>query len=114
MFDKLSQAAEKLATGVSRRGFLGSVGRWAGATALGLAGVLTTAGAARAGGSKTCCVYSVLVRPPSTFTNCYACVDVGKPCPSCCPVGPDCFGFLSSSHTVNSCGGGDCGKPGKG
>src|SRR5258708_7882722 len=56
MFEKTSRIAEKLATEVSRRGFLGSFGRWAGATALGLAGVLTTVGAARAD-SVTCCYY---------------------------------------------------------
>jgi hypothetical protein len=56
MFEKASRIAEKLATGVSRRGFLRSFGRWAGAAALGLAGVLTTAGTARAD-SSACCGY---------------------------------------------------------
>ncbi len=56
MFETTSTIAEKLATRVSRRGFLGSLGRWAGATAFGLAGVLTTAGTARAD-SYTCCTY---------------------------------------------------------
>ncbi len=56
MFETTSRIAEKLATSVSRRGFLGSVGRWAGAAALGLAGVLTTVGTARAD-SRMCCIY---------------------------------------------------------
>jgi hypothetical protein len=57
MFDKFSEAAEKLASNVSRRAFLGSLGRFAGAAALATAGVLTTAGAARAGAGVTCCHY---------------------------------------------------------
>jgi len=56
MFEKTSRLAQELATNVSRRSFLGWVGRWAGATALGLASVLTTAGSARAD-SVTCCYY---------------------------------------------------------
>ncbi len=64
MFEKTSKLAEKVASSLSRRHFLGSVGRWAGATALAMAGVLTNAGTARAG-SKTCCSYGLglLVRP---------------------------------------------------
>jgi hypothetical protein len=56
MFEKTSKLAEKLATGVSRRGFLGTLGQWAGATALGLAGVLTTASCAQAN-TYACCAY---------------------------------------------------------
>jgi hypothetical protein len=97
MFDKVSQAAEKLATGVSRRGFLGSVGRWAGATALGLAGVLTTAGAARADKPlRTCCFYLI----PGTKFGCgsRACVKPGEPCP------PGFIGCsLAGSFTVTDC-----------
>jgi hypothetical protein len=54
MFETTSRLAEKMAIGVSRRGFLGSLGRWAGATALAMAGVLTTADTARAG--DLCCM----------------------------------------------------------
>jgi hypothetical protein len=70
MFDKVSQAAEKLATGMSRRGFLGSVGRWAGAVALGLAGVLTTAGSTRAGTVWTCCHYINIAGYQCAATRC--------------------------------------------
>ncbi len=97
MFDKVSQAAEKLATGMSRRGFLGSVSRWAGATALGLAGVLTTAGSARAGTGMTCCVYH------NIFTGAYCgrqCVKRGAPCPAC-PAGCLCS---TTAITVSNCG----------
>ena len=59
MFEKTSRFAEELATRMSRRGFVGSLGRWAGATALGLAGIMTLAPQARAGEGKKCCFYSV-------------------------------------------------------
>jgi hypothetical protein len=42
MFEQTSRLAEKLATDVSRRGFLGSLGGWAAAAALGVAGMLTS------------------------------------------------------------------------
>ena len=38
MFEQTSRLAEKLAASVSRRGFLGSLGGWAAAAALGVAG----------------------------------------------------------------------------
>ncbi len=77
MFEQTSRLAEKLATGVSRRGFLGSVGRWAGATALAMAGVLTTAGSARA---NNC--------PPGTRkANC----NRFNRAPICCPPGMHCI-----------------------
>jgi hypothetical protein len=56
MFEKTSRLAEKLATNVSRRHFLGALGRWAGTSALAVAGILTSAGPARAD-TFTCCVY---------------------------------------------------------
>src|SRR5439155_25864251 len=55
MFEKTSRLAQELATNVSRRSFLGWVGRWAGATALGVAGMLTAAGSAWADNGHTCC-----------------------------------------------------------
>jgi hypothetical protein len=61
MFEQTSRLAEKLAARVSRRGFLGSLGGWAAATAMGVAGMLIGAGTARAGqpcaGNKVCCRY---------------------------------------------------------
>jgi hypothetical protein len=48
MFDQTSRLAERLAASVSRRGFLGSLGGWAAAAALGVSGVLTGAGTAHA------------------------------------------------------------------
>lgn len=53
MFETTSRLAEKVAMSVSRRQFLGSLGRWAGATALAMGGLLTTVGTARAG--DLCC-----------------------------------------------------------
>jgi hypothetical protein len=76
MFDKMSQAAEKLATALSRRSFVGSLGRWAGATALGLAGVLTTATTAHAAPTAACCHGLRCVRPARhciLMANCLSC-----------------------------------------
>ena len=66
MFEKLMKAAERTATGVSRRGFLGRVGQGALVAAGAVGGLLLTAGDVRAG-PTTCCQ--------------------GKPCPAghiCC------------------------------
>ena len=52
MFDKVSQAAEKLATHVSRRAFLGRLGQGALAVAGVVGGMLAFGGEARAG--KNC------------------------------------------------------------
>jgi hypothetical protein len=61
MFEQTSRLAEKLAASVSRRGFLGSLGGWAAAAAMGVAGLLTGAGTGRAAPPElrqACCVYS--------------------------------------------------------
>jgi hypothetical protein len=58
MFEQTSRLAERLASSVSRRGFLGSLGGWAAAAALGVAGILTGTGTARAGDvTGACCLY---------------------------------------------------------
>jgi hypothetical protein len=98
MFDRVSQAAEKLATGVSRRGFLGSVGRWAGATAAALAGVLTTAGAARAGGGAICCQYQFF-----PVGRCVACLPAGSTCPAVGSTGFCLNGSFFHSFIVAKC-----------
>jgi hypothetical protein len=108
MFEKTSQLAEKLATSVSRRHFFGSLGRWAGATALAMAGMLTTAGAARAGG-KTCCTYGrtiSLFYPPVTFVCGVICLPAGSPCPTTLPTGCSSSDYLLDSYAVGGCG--DC------
>jgi hypothetical protein len=94
MFGKISDAAEKLATSVSRRHFLGSLGRWAGATALAMAGALTTAGTSRAGVGKTCCFYFPLYGGKCLGAKC---VDAGQPCPIISGLGV-------SSVPISSCG----------
>ena len=61
MFERIGRLAERAATGVSvsRRDFFGSLGRWAGAAALGVAGLLVPGKEAQAGdGRYYCCVYS--------------------------------------------------------
>jgi hypothetical protein len=57
MFDKVSEAAEKLATKVSRRAFMGRLGRAALAVSGALVGVLAIPTPLQAGHSKYCCVY---------------------------------------------------------
>jgi hypothetical protein len=75
MFDKFSDAAEKLASSVSRRHFLGSIGRWAGAAALGVAGFLVPVTNAQAGNlGPACYVYR-----SSTGQLCGKCWDPGAP-----------------------------------
>ena len=78
MFNKIRQAAEKMATNVSRRHFLGSLGRWAGAVALGMAGLLVPGKEAQAsGGGVWCNVYQ------STLTGefCAQCRSYSSPPP---------------------------------
>jgi hypothetical protein len=69
MFEKISDAAEKLASKVSRRDFFGSLGRWAGTAALGVAGLLALGGEAEAQnrGRTICCVFH------NGFYNCAIC-----------------------------------------
>ena len=93
MFEKTSRLAEKLATSVSRRGFLGSAGRWAGATALAIAGVLTTAGSAQADNGKTAC-YCCNVDGFCTLNDC---VGGSQTCPSCPP------GYQLLTRAVKNC-----------
>ena len=91
MFEQTSRLAEKVATSVSRRGFLGSLGGWAAAAAMGVAGVLTGAGTARADGRQCrgrCCFYAY---PCSSYLlrvdDCHDCPPSLNGCPlqSCDP-----------------------------
>ena len=100
MFERVSQAAEALATGMSRRGFLGSFGRWAGATAVAVAGVLTTAGIARAGSKYTCCRY-YQGGIDGSYCCGTACVPLGAPCPPPNPL--SCGGAGMTSFTAHNC-----------
>ncbi len=94
MFDNIGRVAERVATKVSRRRFFGSLGRWAAATAMGLAGVLTTPGSARAGNQNTCCIYGY------GLPDCYKCVKLGQTCPATGNGIP-----LMGSSTTDGCGG---------
>ncbi len=76
MFDNIGRVAEKVATSISRRRFLGTVGRWAVATAVGLAGMLTSTGTARSNESKKCCLYGTCFPvpcPPQCVNKFQAC-----------------------------------------
>ena len=97
MFDKVSQAAEKLATNVSRRAFLGRLGQGALATAGVLGAMLAFPGQAQADPPQaTCCVCRYL-GPMGQYIYTYACVALGSPCPN---SGTNC-----GSYTVKSCNG---------
>ena len=67
MFDRVSEAAEKLATNVSRRAFMGRLGRAALAVSGALVGVLAIPGRVQAGGGCPC--------PPGTG---FCCQYVGR------------------------------------
>jgi hypothetical protein len=97
MFEKTNQLAEMIATHLSRRHFLGSLGRWAGATALAMAGVLTVTGRARAGTQFTCCIYHC-----SNCSSLASCISSGA-CQSFIgfPNGVGCT--LAESSLVNDC-----------
>ncbi len=72
MFDNIGRVAEQVATSVSRRGFLGSLGSWAAAAATMLAGVLTTTASARAGDKAViCCVYGGTHSCTAQYFKCY-------------------------------------------
>jgi hypothetical protein len=76
MFDKVSQAAEKLATNVSRRAFLGRLGQSALAVAGVVGGMLAFGGTARAG--NLCPRGSYYCNP------CKQCLFGGLGCPQGC------------------------------
>jgi hypothetical protein len=89
MFEQPSRLAEKLAASVSRRGFLGSLGGWAAAAAMGVAGMLTTAGTARAHHETYCnygaCGFFIVNKPcknnpcPPSYRGCplQGCINYG-------------------------------------
>jgi hypothetical protein len=60
MFEQTSRLAERVAASVSRRGFLGSLGGWAVAAAMGIGGMLSVSSAWAGGKECTgkCCVYT--------------------------------------------------------
>jgi hypothetical protein len=81
MFEQTSRLAEKLAASVSRRGFLGSLGGWAAAAAMGVAGMLTGAGTASAAVKGACCRYHPQPQGTQGFTVFYP---GATTCPTCC------------------------------
>jgi hypothetical protein len=89
MFEKTSRLAESVAASVSRRGFLGVMGRWAAAAALGVAGALAGAGPAKANFVGSCCYYGGCCTNPktckvdgTTFSYCELFLNPGGPCPA--------------------------------
>jgi hypothetical protein len=101
MFDNIGRVSERVATSVSRRQFLGRVGRWAAVTATALAGVLTTEGVAQAAGGRLCCTYQGAPQNPPYICG-TACVDATAGCDAKRKFnGFTCF--LLSSTPVSDC-----------
>jgi len=101
MFEQTRRLAEKLAATVSRRGFLGSLGGWAAAAAMGVAGVLTGTGTARADRKKCdshCCLYTsgaFFAGPGSCHKNPCPPTYNGSPLQSCGAASPPLCDCLS-------------------
>ncbi len=75
MFDRVSEAAEKLATNVSRRAFLGRMGQGALGLAAVIGGMLAIPSQARAGGG-----WCVIPHPPLQGCNIYKAINGACPC----------------------------------
>jgi hypothetical protein len=82
MFDRISEAAERVATNVSRRAFLGRLGKGALATAGVLGGMLAFASEAKAGNKcgagwcrpgTICCCNRYCVAPIRGWRGCPKC-----------------------------------------
>jgi hypothetical protein len=97
MFDKVSEAAEKLATNVSRRAFLGRLGQGALGLAAVIGGVVALPGRVQAEAQnrwKGCCYYYCVSGPSYK-----KCVSLSNGCPL-----PQTGCSLFSSYRVSSCG----------
>jgi hypothetical protein len=95
MFEKVSQAAERLASHASRRVFLGQLGTGALALVGVLGGVLASPGRALAGTHVYCCYY-----PRGACSETLVCSNV--PCPSTYNGLP--LGFQTMEESCRKCG----------
>jgi hypothetical protein len=107
MFEKIGRLAEAAATNVSvsRRGFLGQLGRGALVVAGAVGGLLVFSRDALAAGSYVCCVYQCYYGPfggpRQGFTRRY-CYPPGSSCSS--PLWVQCpYGGTLQQKLVNSC-----------
>jgi hypothetical protein len=91
MFDKISDAAEKLATNVSRRDFF----VWAGKSALAVAGLLACGGIANAAGGCPTGYYAC------TYGYSYTCCKKGQ---KCCICGGNPVCFQGGCHSLGCSG----------
>ena len=103
MFDKVSEAAERLAVHVSRRDFFG----WAGKSALAVVGVvggiLAFPADARAGNAKNCCIYATLGVDFTLIFCGYTCVKADS-CPTTPPSSCPPSAWLNATYSVSDCG----------
>jgi hypothetical protein len=87
MFDKVSEVAERVATNVSRRAFLGRLGQGALGIAAAIGGALALPARAQAGSAHCCICYSPYYRCYQTSTSCIQdcqkvkCADYPNLCP---------------------------------
>jgi hypothetical protein len=92
MFEKVRQLAERAATSVSRRQFLGGLGRGAMAVAAATAGLLALPGAASAGKGGGGC--------PAGTKKC----SCGKGSSTCCPLSSrGCYAYYSMPSDRPGC-----------
>src|SRR5262245_28749676 len=89
MLEKVSQAAERVATSVSRRAFLSKLGQRVLALTGVFGGLLVLPQDAEAAGGRRCCVYYL----PRINAYTYECVPRNKPCP----------GYPSGQYLVQGC-----------
>lgn len=97
MFDKLSQAAEQMATSASRREFLGRFGRGAMAAAAALGGVLALPGLSTAGRKPP------YVCPGDSYTGCIGQVE-GSPCLGSLGITGTCRRVRQKGNLSTACG----------
>jgi hypothetical protein len=90
MFDRVGDLAEKLATNVSRRAFLGRLGQGALGLVAVCAGNLTAPTKARADNKQYCVYFVEILQPTSAPVPCYFYPAVAGGCP--------CGGAVKSNH----------------
>ena len=102
MYDRVGDFAERVATTVSRRAFLGRLGESALGLAAVIGGVLALPANARAANGKTCCKYVYISIAGGSASSCYVCIAGPDPCPDVLTT--RCAGAVfSNSYPVQGC-----------
>ncbi|HZU35794.1 MAG TPA: hypothetical protein VFA18_07795 [Gemmataceae bacterium] len=105
MFDKISRLAEAAATSasVSRRGFLGQLGRGALAAAGVVSGLLFSAREAHAQGGVVCCYYYCYGKAYSINYRKKTCQKAGTTCAPTADGGKCSLKFISTAAACKDC-----------